>query len=199
MPRLSALLRLLLESLSRLRDECGQTACELACLCGVGAACVIGGVAVSNAELGAEQLDAIFRDSLGRASGALVASGSVVATAGGTPMQVDGVVVRLAVVGTPAPVPLTDGASGLQVAYFDSAGFDSDLPFAARELSGDGDGFLEAGETAELTVRAADVGTGSPAFSPGARWTLEVRSPIGGVLSISRTTPAVLQTVNALP
>lgn len=60
---------------------------------------------------------------------------------------------------------------------------------------GDGDGLLEAGELAEITVPLTSL---SPALSINTDFTIEIKPPTGAVLNIQRTTPAYLELVNDL-
>ncbi len=59
----------------------------------------------------------------------------------------------------------------------------------------DGDGLLEPGELAEITVPLTDL---NPSLGVNTDFTIEIKPPTGAVLNIQRTTPAFLELVNDL-
>ena len=181
-------------------SQCGQMGMELALVGVVCATCVFGGVIIATSEEAAQQLDSVFDAGLARASGTLIVSGSVLATASGDPPAVDAIVITLGTIGEPAPVDLdptsTDGR--LVLAFATGSGFDNDIPYSATELRGDGDGLLEPGETAEVRLNIFDVGGGTLTVGPLEEWTLRIAAPSGGDLEVSRTMPLALEPVNSL-
>ena len=175
----------------------------LALVCLVGTGLAVGTVAITSGQLGADQLDQVFRASLGRVSGTLEVRGSVIVVASGQPLAVDRIQVIVGTSGAGDPVPL-DGTSTtgrLVVSYCDSGAYDADVPYTAVEIVGNGDGLLAPGETAQLTIRLPDVdrAIGPPSIGPNSRWTLELQAPIGGTVDITRTMPPVLDRVMQLP
>ena len=182
--------------------ESGQVGTSLALVGLVGTALVLSAVVVRSGKYGAGELDQVFRTSLGRVSGTLELRGSVIAIASGQPPAVDSIRFVVGAAGEGDPVPL-DGASTadrLVVSYRDSTAYDADVPYTAREIAGNGDGLLEPGESAQLTVRLADIDSeaGPPSMGPDSRWTLELQAPIGGTVEITRTMPPVLDRVMQL-
>jgi flagellin FlaB len=173
---------------------------EVALVGVVCATCVLGGVVIATGEEAAEQFDSVFHTGIAQASGTLIVSGSVIATAGGDPLRVEEIVLTLGTVGQPTPVPLdsTSEAGRLLVAFIGDTAFDNDVAYTATELRGDGDGFLEPGETAELRVHLSDISDGTLDIGPMDEWTLQISAPSGGLLEVSRTMPFALQPVNSL-
>ena len=181
-------------------DECGQTGMEIVLIGAVCASCVLGAVVITTSDEASQQLQSVFHSGLARASGTLIVSGPVVVMADGTPAAVDEIVLTVGTIGSPGPASLDPAAEGdrLLVAFQNEDVYDADLPFLATEILGDHDGFLEAGETAELRIRVSDVGDGSLTLGPLDAWTLQLSAPYGGIVSVSRTLPLALDRVNAL-
>jgi len=199
--RLSSLFLLVLGAVRRLNtSQRGQTGMEIALVGVVCATCVLGGVMIATSEEAAEQFESVFRAGLTQASGTLVVSGSVVATASGDPPRVDEIVLILGTIGEPAPVTLdsTAVADRLVVSFAGATAFDNDIAYTATELRGDGDGLLEPGETAEVRLIVTNIGDGTLLIGPSEDWTLQIAAPSGGLLEVSRTMPFALQPVNSL-
>jgi hypothetical protein len=197
---LSLFLQLLAAARRTGNDERGQTGMEIALIGVVCASCVLGAVVITTSDEASQQLESVLHAGLARASGTLIVTGPVVVTADGTPATVDEIVLTVGTIGTPSPASLDPTAEGdrLLVAFQNEDVYDPDLPYVATEVIGDHDGFLEAGETAELRIRASDVGDGSVTLGPLAAWTLQLSAPYGGIVSVSRTMPFALDRVNAL-
>jgi hypothetical protein len=197
---LSLFLRLLAAARRAGNDERGQTGMEIALIGVVCASCVLGAVVITTSDEANQQLQSVLHAGLARSSGTLIVAGPVVVMADGTPATVDEIVLTVGTIGAPEPASLdpTAGGDRLVVAFQNEDVFDADLPFLATEIVGDHDGFLEAGETAELRVRVSDVGDGSLTLGPLAAWTLQLSAPYGGIVSVSRTMPLALDRVNAL-
>ena len=83
------------------------------------------------------------------------------------------------------------------VAYRDDSVTDNDVPYTADDIVGDLDTLLEPGEVKVVVVSSGDI---SPAPTLGAndRFTLEIQTPVGAVLDITRQLPAELATVMQL-
>jgi archaellin len=197
---LSLFLQLLAAARRTGNDERGQTGMEIALIGAVCASCVLGTVVITTSDEASQQLESVLRAGLARASGTLIVTGPVVVTSDGTPATVDEIVLTVGTIGTPGPASLDPTAEGdrLLVAFQNEDVYDSDLPYVATEVIGDHDGYLEAGETAELRIRMSDVGDGSVTLGPLAAWTLQLSAPYGGIVSVSRTMPLALDRVNAL-
>jgi len=173
---------------------------EIALVGVVCAICVLGGVMIATGEEAAEQLDSVFHAGIAQASGTLVVGGSVIATASGDPLHVNEIVLTLGTIGQPIPVALDSTAETdrLLVAFTSETAFDNDVAYTATELRGDGDGFLEPGETAEVRLSVVDIADGTLEIGPTEDWMLQISAPSGGRLEVSRTMPFALQPVNAL-
>ena len=178
----------------------GQTGMEIALVGVVCATCVLGGVMIATSDEAAEQLESVFDAGIAQASGTLIVSGSVIATASGEPLSVDEIVFTLGTIGEPVPVNLGGLAESdrLVVAFTSASAFDNDVFYTASELRGDGDGFLEPGELAEIRLSVSNIGDGTLAIGPLEDWTLQISAPSGGNLQVSRTMPFALQPVNSL-
>ena len=199
--RLSSWFLLVLNAARRFDiSQRGQTGMEIALVGVVCATCVLSGVMIATSEEAAEQLDSVFHAGLTQASGTLIVSGSVIATASGDPPSVDEIVLTLGTIGEPAPVALdsTAEAGRLVIAFASAGAFDNDVTYVATELRGDGDGMLEPGETAEVRLSVAGIAGGSLEVGPSEDWTLQISAPSGGILEVSRTMPFALQPVNSL-
>jgi archaellin len=182
------------------RQERGQIGMEIALIGVVCATCVLGGVVIANGEEASQQLDSIFRSGVQRSSGTLVNNGTVVVMASGTPPIADEIILTLSVVGRPGPVPLDYSMAGerLAVAFSSQTTYDPDVPYTATEVLGDGDGFLEPGETVSIRVPVSAIGDGSVVIGASSSLTLQISAPFGGVVEVSRTMPFALDRVNAL-
>ena len=181
-------------------NERGQTGMEIALVGVVCASCVLGAAVITTGEEASQQLESVFRSGMQRASGTLVVNGTVIATADGAPLQADEIVLNLSVIGRPGPVQLDRAAAGerLVVAFRGETAFDPDVPYTAREIAGDADGLLEAGETVVLRVAVSGIAGGTVAIGPSDAWTLEISAPFGGIVEVSCTMPFALDRVNAL-
>ncbi len=62
----------------------------------------------------------------------------------------------------------------------------------------DGDTLLEPGELAVVVIDVTDITGLTLDFEPNTRWTIEVQTPVGAVLDITRSMPAQLDTVMQL-
>jgi archaellin len=188
-----ARIRSLFRLLTLRGGESGQVGAGIAIICLVGTACVLGTVVITSGEIGADQFEQAFRSSLGRVSGTMEVRGSVIAIASGQPLAVDRIQFVVGTIGEGDPISLdsTLSTSRLIIAYRDSTAFDVDVPYAAAEIVGNGNGLLEPGESALLTIRLADIdgGEGAPSVGPNSRWTLELQAPVGGTVEITRVMP----------
>jgi hypothetical protein len=181
-------------------SQSGQTGTEIAIIGVVCASCVLGGVIITTSDEAAAQFESVFHAGLAQASGTLIVNGSVIATASGEPPSVDAIVLTLGTIGEPSPVLLDSAAEGerLVISFHSETSFDNDVPYTATEIVGDGDGLLEAGEIAEVRVSVIDIDSGALSIGPMDDWTLQLNSPAGGILEVSRTMPYALQPVNLL-
>jgi len=98
-------------------------------------------------------------------------------------------------------VPLNPDATSNRtvLAYRDSAVAVNDVPYTVTWITGAGD-LLDPGELAVITVDVADItdGTTDAAIGPNDRWTIELQTPVGAVVDITRSMPAQLDAVMQL-
>jgi Archaebacterial flagellin len=199
--RLPFLLHLLLRAIRHLNtSQHGQIGTEIAIVGVVCASCVLGGVLITTSDEAAAQFEGVFHAGLAQASGTLILNGSVIATASGSPPSVDEIVLKLGTIGEPSPVSLDSTAESnrLVISFQSAESFDNDVPYTASEIVGDGDGFLEAGETAELHIDVTQIDGGLLSIGALDDWTLQLSSPAGRLLEVSRTMPYTLDPVNSL-
>jgi flagellin FlaB len=97
------------------------------------------------------------------------------------------------------PIPLDPGASSNRtvLAYRDALTIDDDVDYTVTWIVDDGDDLLEQGELAVVVVDISTI-TGPPAFAPNDRFTIEVQTPVGAVVDITRSLPAQLDAVMQL-
>jgi flagellin FlaB len=97
------------------------------------------------------------------------------------------------------PIPLDPSATNNRtvIAYRDDTNVDDDVPYTVNWIVSDGDNLLEPGELAVISVDISTI-SGPPTFAPNTRFTLEVQTPVGAVLDITRSMPAQLDAVMQL-
>ncbi len=137
---------------------------------------------------------------LQKARGTMEVRGGVVVTATGTTLAVDDIQFAVSTTAGGEPVPLDPTATSNRtvIAYRDNAVVDDDVTYTVTEIVGDGDTLLETGE---LHVVSIDVATGispAPTLAANGQFTLEVQTPVGAVVDISRQLPAELAAVMQL-
>jgi archaellin len=138
---------------------------------------------------------------LSKARGTMELRGGVVVSATGTPADtVDDIVLTFgnAAAGDPIPMDPDATVNGTIIAYRDDSVIDNDVEYTVTNVLGDGDDLLEPGEVMTVTINAATDITPAPSLGPNDRFTLEVQTPVGAVLDISRQLPAELDTVMQL-
>ncbi len=141
---------------------------------------------------------------LAKARGTMEVRGGVVASATGTTLAVDHIFFTVATTAGGESIPLDpDGLTNRTViAYRDATVTDNDVTYTAADIVGDGDTLLEPGEVKVIDINAADIASdvspGVPSLAANDRFTLEVQTPVGAVLDITRQLPAELATVMQL-
>jgi flagellin FlaB len=97
------------------------------------------------------------------------------------------------------PIPLDPAATNNRtvIAYRDAAVVDDDVEYTVNWIVDDADSLLEPGELAVIEIAVADI-DGPPDFAPNSRFTLEIQTPVGAVLDITRSMPAQLDAVMQL-
>jgi archaellin len=138
---------------------------------------------------------------LDKARGSMEVRGGVVVTATGTTLAVDDIQFSVATAAGGASVPLDPSATNNRtvVAYRDGTTVDNDVDYTEADVVGDGDTLLESGELKVITI---DVDGGdispSPTLAANDRFTLEIQTPVGAVLDVTRQLPAELAPVMQL-
>ena len=97
-------------------------------------------------------------------------------------------------------MPLSPSSSNNRtvIAYRDENVVNNDVAYTVTVIVGDGDTLLEPGE---LHVVAIDVATGvspAPTLHPNERFTIEIQTPVGATLDITRQLPTELREVMQL-
>jgi len=140
---------------------------------------------------------------LQKARGTMEVRGGVIVTA--TPPNVDTIQFAVATAAGGDPIPMDPAATSLRtvIAYRDATIYDHDVPYTTVEVVGDGDLLIEPGELAIVTVAIADIGTdpgdpGAPAITANTRWTLEIQTPVGATIDLTRSMPGEIDDVMQL-
>jgi flagellin FlaB len=102
-------------------------------------------------------------------------------------------------------VPLDNAATNNRtvIAYRDAANVGDDVDYTPTEIVGDGDLLLEPGELFTVSIDVADIVTATGAtagtlFAPNSRFSLEIQTPVGAVIDLTRSMPAQLDAVMQL-
>jgi flagellin FlaB len=137
---------------------------------------------------------------LAKARGTMEVRGGVVATATGTPPAVDDIFFIVASTASGESIPLDPAATNNRtvIAYRDGIAWDNDVVYTVTNIVGDGDTLLEPGETMLITINRATGIDGPPAMDPNDRFTLEIQTPVGAVLDVTRQLPTELDPVMQL-
>ena len=134
---------------------------------------------------------------LEKARGTMEVRGGIVVTATGT--VVDDIQFAVSTTAGGEAIPLDPAATVNRtvIAYRDNDTVDDDVTYTATVIVGDADTLLETGE---LHVISIDVSAAIPAATIDANdtWTLEVQTPVGAVVDITRQMPAQIDPVMQL-
>jgi flagellin FlaB len=141
---------------------------------------------------------------LQKARGTMEVRGGIVATATstGTPPDltwtVDNIFFTVATTAGGESIPLDPDADTNRtvIAYRDSAVTSNDVAYTADDIVGDDDSLLEPGEVKVIEIDTSKI-TGA-SLAANDRFTLEVQTPVGAVLDITRQLPAELAEVMQL-
>ena len=136
---------------------------------------------------------------LQKARGTMEVRGGVVVTAAGTVLAVDTIQFSVATTAGGESVPLDPLATENRtvLAYRDADILDDDVTYEATVIVGDTDTLLETGELHVISVSVADF-PDLATIDANERWTIEVQTPVGAVLDITRQMPAELAAVMQL-
>ena len=151
---------------------------------------------VFSAERGKETVFA----GLEKARGSMEIRGGIIVTATGTTLAVTDIQFAVATTAGGEPVPLNpNGTTNRTVlAYRDDNIVDNDVSFTVTNIVGDNDTLLEPGELKLITINVATGVSPAPTIDPNERFTIEVQTPVGATLDITRTMPAELRVVMQL-
>ena len=136
---------------------------------------------------------------LEKARGTMEVRGGIVVTASGTTLSVDDIQFAVSTTAGGEPIPL-DPASTVNrtvIAYRDNDTVDDDVTYLVTVIVGDADTLLETGELHVISIDTSGI-TGPPTIDANDTWTLEVQTPVGAVVDITRQMPAQLDPVMQL-
>ena len=139
---------------------------------------------------------------LQKARGTMEIRGGVIITA--TPPDVDTIQFAVATAAGGDPIPLDPLATTLRtvIAYRDQLTYDNDVPFTLTVIVGDADTLLEPGELFVVTVTRTDIVdeiSGLPVdITANQRWTLEIQTPVGATIDLTRSMPGEIGAVMQL-
>ena len=194
-------MRKLLRLFSRTaREEDGITGLETAIIliAFVVVATVFAFVVLTTGVFSAERGKETVFAGLSKARGTAEVRGGIVLTATGTTtLVIDKVQFALATTAGGEPVPINPSGTTNRtvVAYRDDNVVDNDVTYTVTNIVGDGDNLLEPGELMLITINFLTGITPAPVLDPNERFTIEVQTPVGAVLDITRQLPAELATV----
>jgi flagellin FlaB len=138
---------------------------------------------------------------LSKARGTMEVRGGVVVSATGIApdLTVDSIFFTVATTAGGESIPLDPTADDNRtvIAYRDALVTDNDVAYTADDIIGDDDSLLEPGEVKVIVISAAGI-TPAPTLEANDRFTLEVQTPVGAVLDITRQLPAELAEVMQL-
>jgi archaellin len=84
------------------------------------------------------------------------------------------------------------------IAWRDDVVVDNDVAFSVTTIVGDTDTLLEPGELMIITINVPTGVTPPPTLLANQRFTIEIQSPVGATLDITRQFPAELRQVMQL-
>ena len=184
------------------RDEQGITGLETAIIliAFVVVATIFAFIVLTTGVFSAERGKETVFAGLEKARGSMEVRGGVVVTAAGTTLAVDDIQFAVATTAGGEPVPLNPSGTNNRtvIAYRDDNIVDNDVTYTVTDVVGDSDTLLEPGELKVITV---DVPTGvspAPTLDPNEKFTIEVQTPVGATLDITRQLPTELRTVMQL-
>ena len=128
--------------------------------------------------------------------------GGIVVASTGCPSAcvVDSVSFQVSTAAGGDPIPLDPAATNNRtvIAYRDKAVVSNDMTYTVTWITGNSDTLLEPGELATITITATANANTIEDLAANDRWTLEVQTPVGAVVDITRSLPAQLATVMQL-
>ena len=184
------------------RDERGITGLETAIIliAFVVVATVFAFVVLTAGVFSSERGKETVYAGLQKARGTMEVRGGVVATATGSPMVLDDIFFIVASTASGESIPLDPAATNNRtvIAYRDGNDVDNDVVYTVTNIVGDGDTLLEPGEIILVNIDRATGIDGPPTMDPNTRFTLEIQTPVGAVLDVTRQLPTELDPVMQL-
>ena len=149
---------------------------------------------IFSAERGKESVFA----GLEKARGTAEVRGGVVVTATGT--VIDNIQFALATTAGGEPVPINPSGTTNRtvIAYRDDDIVDNDVSYTVTNIVGDSDTLLETGELKLIVIDVSADVDGPPTLVPNERFTVEVQTPVGATLDITRQLPPEIEIVMQL-
>ncbi len=137
---------------------------------------------------------------LEKARGSMEIRGGIVATATGTTLTVEDIQFAVSTTAGGTSVPMNPNGLNNRtvIAWRDSLIVDNDVTYTVVDIVGDGDTLLEPGELMVVTINVPTGITPPPTLLANERFTIEVQTPVGAVLDITRQFPAELTEVMQL-
>jgi len=186
------------------KDERGITGLETAIIliAFVVVATVFAFIVLTTGIFSAERGKETVYAGLQKARGTMEVRGGIVVKSTGCPSScaVDSISFQVSTAAGGDSIPL-DPASVTNrtvIAYRDASRVNDDMTYTVTWITGNLDSLLDPGELATITVAATDnVGTIENLIAND-RWTLEVQTPVGAVIDITRSLPAQLNAVMQL-
>jgi archaeal flagellin FlaB len=186
------------------KDERGITGLETAIIliAFVVVATVFAFIVLTTGIFSAERGKETVYAGLQKARGTMEVRGGVVVESTGCPSSCAVTQVSFQVAnaagGDPIPLDPASVTNRTVIAYRDANVVNNDMTYTVDWITGNADSLLEPGELATVTVTAAaNAGTIGNLIAND-RWTLEVQTPVGAVIDITRSMPAQLGTVMQL-
>jgi flagellin FlaB len=184
-----------------LRDERGITGLETAIIliAFVVVATVFAFVVLTTGIFSAERGKETVFAGLQKARGTMEVRGGIVAQATGAPLAIDSIEFQVSTTAGGDPIPLDPAATTNRtvIAFRSATTVNNDMIYTVTEIVGDGDLLVEPGELFTITLTATD-NAELAALAVNERWTLEVQTPVGAVLDITRSLPSQFDTVMQL-
>jgi len=186
------------------RDERGITGLETAIIliAFVVVATVFAFIVLTTGIFSAERGKETVYAGLNKARGTMEVRGGIVVTSTGCPStcEVDSVSFQVSTAAGGDPIPLDPAATNNRtvIAYRDSAVVNNDMDYTVTWITGNSDNLLEPGELATITVTATANANTIEDLTANARWTLELQTPVGAIVDITRSLPAQLGAVMQL-
>jgi archaeal flagellin FlaB len=186
------------------RDERGITGLETAIIliAFVVVATVFAFIVLTTGIFSAERGKETVYAGLQKARGTMEVRGGIVVKSTGCPSScvVDEISFQVANAAGGDPIPLDPNSTNNRtvVAYRDATTVNNDMTYTVTWITGNSDDLLEPGELATVTITAGSNANTIQDLVANDRWTLELQTPVGAVIDITRSLPAQLGAVMQL-